>query len=139
MSETCVIDASVALAWIHPSQATPETDELLAQLGSGTEVIVPSIWFLEVANALLVLERRKKLTKKERGEALKQLTGLKISMDEEGSRFVFTATSDLAEKHNLPVYDASYLELALRRKLSLSSRDGPLRQAAKRSGVKLVF
>lgn len=139
MSDACVVDASVALAWIHPSQATVETDNLLAQIGNGAQIVVPPIWFLEVANALLILERRKKLTKKQRADALRLLSALKISMDEDASRFVFTTTSGLATQHNLSVYDASYLDLAVRRKLPLASRDEPLRQAAKRAGVKLVF
>jgi predicted nucleic acid-binding protein len=136
---TCVVDASVALAWVNPAQGTDATDELLTQLGVGMVVVVPPIWFPEVANALLALERRKKLTNVERINALDQLTALKVLMDEESARFVFTTTSEIATKHGLSVYDASYLEVALRRKLALATRDESLRQGAKRAGVKLVF
>ena len=59
MTETFVVDASVAVAWVHPAQATAETQALLAALESGAVVEVPAIWPLEVANALLVLSRRK--------------------------------------------------------------------------------
>ena len=45
---------------------------------------------------------------------------------------------ELAEKYGLSVYDAVYLEAALRLNLPLASRDEALRAAAKRNGVKLL-
>ena len=138
MSERFVIDASIGLAWVHPSQATSQTAALLRQVELGAELVVPALWFSEVANALLVLERRKKLSADEREKALSRLASLGASIDEEGPRLAFTATSKLAFEHGLSVYDACYLELAARRKLALASRDDTLRAAAKRSGVKLL-
>jgi len=52
-----IIDASVAVAWVHPGQATPQTDALLAKVGQGAVVTVPALWPVEMANVLLVLER----------------------------------------------------------------------------------
>lgn len=59
MSAGWLIDSSVGLAWVHQDQATPETDQLLAEVESGISVVVPGLWFLEIANGLLVLQRRK--------------------------------------------------------------------------------
>lgn len=136
MSQAFVIDASVGFAWLHPTQATPETEKLLEQVGNGAQVVVPSLWFIEIANSLLVLQRRKKLTPDERKSALETLGALNLTVDEESAREAFRKVSELAEKHGLTAYDAVYLELALRRKLPLASRDEALRQAAKHCGLK---
>lgn len=138
MSAAFVVDASIGLAWVHPAQATSETNELLSQVEQGAEIVVPALWFLEMANALLVLERRKKLTTEERGKALAQLSALNPSVDEEGHRIAFTKMTALAQANGLSIYDACYLELALRRKLPLGTRDDALRSAAKRLRVKLI-
>ena len=138
MSEIFIVDASVAFAWVYPNQASNETERLLELVESGAVIVVPSLWYLEVANGLLAAQRRKLLTATERKKALQRLSALTVSVDEETGRPAFRKTSDLAERHGLPVYDAAYLELALRRKLPLGSRDEPLRKAAKRSGVTVV-
>ena len=133
-----VVDASIAVAWVHPGQATPETDALLAQVGQGTTVVVPALWPVEMANALIVLERRKRLTAEERAAALNALRSLAFTVDHEMSALAFTRLSQLANELALSVYDAAYLELALRLKLPLACKDGPLREAAKRRRVSVV-
>lgn len=138
MSAAFLVDASIGLAWVHPAQATPETNELLSQVEQGAEIVVPALWFLEMANALLVLERRKKLTTEEREKALVQLSGLNPRVDDEGHRLAFTTLTALAQSNALSIYDATYLELAQRRKLPLGTRDEALRAAAKRLRVKLL-
>jgi predicted nucleic acid-binding protein len=139
VSAAFVPDASTAIAWVHPAQATPETEALLTQVEEGAELVVPALWFAEVANALLVLERRKRLTARERREALERLTQLQPVPELDGPRLAFSKTSELATTHGLSVYDATYLELALRRRLALATRDEPLRAAAKKSGIKLLL
>lgn len=135
MSRRFVIDASIGLAWVHPDQSTPETDALLDEIGQGVRAIIPTLWPVEVTNALLVLERRKKLKKDERLEALAMLRTLNPDVDEEGHRFAFTRVTELAEEHGLSVYDATYLELALRERVPLATKDASLRQAATKAGV----
>ena len=133
-----VIDASLAIAWVHPGQASPSTDALLADVGRGTPIVVPALWSVEVANALLVLQRRKKLRTDERLTALAALRGLNVSVDHEMSALAFTEVSALASELGLSVYDAVYLELALRLKLPLACKDGSLRDAAKRRRAKVL-
>ena len=70
MNQPFAADASVAIAWVHPAQATAATQALLQSIRGGTAIYVPALWPLEVANALLVLTRRKKLTEEERRMAL---------------------------------------------------------------------
>jgi predicted nucleic acid-binding protein len=138
LSDGFVVDASVGFAWVYEAQATPETDHLLNELAAGAVAVVPAMWFLEVANVLLVAQRRHRLTAVQRRIALEKLGAMPLTVDDEASRHAFGKTSELAEKYGLTVYDAHYLEVALRWKLPLSSRDDPLRQAAKQCGVKVL-
>jgi len=132
-----VADASVAIGWVHPAQATPQTEAMLDAIADGATLEVPALWALEVANALLVLARRRKLTEDERQAALGWLRGLRVRVDHEVSELAFSRLSDLAAAHRLSVYDAAYLELATRRRLVLGCKDGPLRGAARQAGVNL--
>jgi predicted nucleic acid-binding protein len=132
-----VADASVTVGWVHPAQATAQTAAMLDALGEGAMLEVPALWPLEVANALLVLVRRRKLTEDERQTGLGWLRGLPLRIDPEAASLAFSRLSELAAAHQLSVYDAAYLELAQRRKLALACTDGPLRKAATHVGVTL--
>ena len=137
MTEAFIADASIAIAWVHPSQATDETDRMLEAIAEGATLEVPALWPLEVANALTVLVRRGKLTESERQSALGWLRGLRLRIDHEMALLAFSRLSELASAHQLSVYDAAYLELAHRRTLLLACKDGPLRKAATNFGVGL--
>ena len=136
MREGFVVDASVAIAWVHPGQATVQTDRLLQDIHEGAPLEVPALWPLEVSNALLVLVRRRKLLEQERQSALAALCKLSMKVDHEMAAIAFTKLSTIAAKENLTIYDAAYLELAQRRNLPLACKDGPLRDAASRIGIK---
>ena len=133
-----VIDASVALSWVYTDQATPQTEKLLTDVENGVPIVVPVLWFTEVANGLLILQRRKKLIAKDRITALQKLESLNILSDEESGRAAFSAGSRHAEKHGLTVYDATYLEVALRRALPLATRDIALQKAARAAGIEVL-
>lgn len=137
MTRAFVADASVAIGWVHPAQATPPTDAMLDAIAEGATLEVPALWPLEVANALIVLVRRRKLTDDERRLGLDWLRGLRIRVDQEMSALAFSRLSELAAAHQLSVYDAAYLELAVRRRLVLGCKDGPLSAAARHAGVSL--
>ena len=135
MRRVFVADASLAVAWVHPGQATSQTDAMLDAIADGATLEVPALWPLEVANALLVLVRRRKITEDERQAGVGWLRGLPVRIDQDGAALAFSRLSDLAVAHDLSVYDAAYLELALRRQFPLGCKDGPLRRAAARAGV----
>lgn len=137
MNSPFVADASVTIGWVHPTQATPETEEMLDALIDGAVLEVPALWPLEVASALLVLERRRKLEPEERATALDWLRMLPVRIDQEGASLAFSRLTELAERHQLSTYDAAYLELAMRRRRPLACKDGALEKAAKRAGVRL--
>lgn len=137
MKRAFVADASVAIGWVHPSQATPQTAAMLDAIAEGAVLEVPALWPLEVANALIVLVRRRKLTEKERETALGWFRVLPLRVDQEMSSLAFSRLSELAAAHRLSVYDAAYLELAQRRRLVLGTKDTSLRRAASRAAVQL--
>jgi predicted nucleic acid-binding protein len=137
MTRAFVADASVTVGWVHPGQATKQTAAMLDAIADGATLEVPALWPLEVANALIVLVRRRKLGEDERQAALGWLRGLRVRVDHEMSALAFSRLSELAAAHHLSVYDAAYLELAKRRRLVLGCKDGPLRTAATHAGVSL--
>lgn len=105
-------------------------------LGEGA--LAPSLWALEVANCLLVAERRGRTGPGFRQAALADLALLPITLDAETARLAWGRTSELAAVHRLTLYDAAYLELALRHCLPLATLDADLIQAAKVAGVPTV-
>ena len=137
LTRAFVADASVAIGWVHPAQATPQTDSMLEAIADGATVEVPALWPLEVANALTVLRRRRKLTEDERQEGLGWLRRLPLRLDHEMALLAFSRLSELASAHELSVYDAAYLELAQRKRLALGCQDGSLRKAARQAGIAL--
>ena len=137
MTRAFVADASVAIGWVHPAQATTHTGAMLDAIAEGATLEVPALWPLEVANALTVLQRRRKLTEDEKQAGLGWLRSLPLRIDHEAALLAFSRLSELASAHQLSVYDAAYLELAQRRHLVLGCKDGSLRTAARRAGVRL--
>lgn len=138
MSDPFVVDASIGVGWVHPSQANQLTKQLLEEAKAGAAIYVPSLWHLEITNAFLVFVRRKLMTEAQRDVGLALLSRLRIIIDDETSRLAFSVISELAAKHCLSAYDAAYLELARRKSLPLASRDESLKGAAKKSGVKIL-
>ncbi len=140
LSASFVVDASVGFAWVYQGQATPETDNLLKEVAAGAAVVVPGLWFLEMSNVLLLAQRRHRLTATQRKAALGKLAAMQFTVDEEGTRHAFGKISELAEKYGLTIYDATYLEAALRRSLPLASRDEALmsRGQAMRRQIRLI-
>jgi predicted nucleic acid-binding protein len=99
---------------------------------------VPVRWPAEVANALLIAVRRGRISQEKANRFLLDLRALPIRLDPESSDAVFDQVFKLAEQYSLTIYDASYLELAIREGLPLATLDNDLRKAARASGVPLV-
>lgn len=126
-----VLDCSVVMAWCFEDEASRYADRVLAHLEAG-EAFVPTIWSLEVANALLVAERRKRMAETDTGRFVALLGGLPIAVDSDTPTQALGATMRLARNEKLSSYDAAYLELATRRGLPLATLDAKLKRAAKR-------
>ena len=132
-----VLDSSVTLAWCFDDERTDATDALLEQVvEAGAEA--PSLWPLEILNALAMAERRGRIRSDQRQRLAGFLHDLPVSIDDETASQAWTATSRLAARHQLTIYDASYLELAQRLGLPLATLDKELRAAADVLGVPVL-
>ncbi len=135
----CVLDSSAALSWGFADEATPAGDTLLRELQGGRRAWVPALWHLEVANAMLHAKKRGRIDQAGVEKFFATLQGLGIEVDDQTMALAWSKTLNLGESHGLSVYDASYLELSLRRGLPLATRDQPLRAACVKAGVKVLL
>jgi predicted nucleic acid-binding protein len=129
-----VIDSSAALTWCFEDEASPESDVLFERVRD-QGAVVPGLWHLEVANVLLQAERRGRITTGDVAMRLELIAELPITTDNETTARAWREILALARAEGLTTYDATYLELAIRRGLPLQTRDDALIGAAKRSGV----
>lgn len=139
MSRSFVLDCSATLPWIFDDESTPASDELLEALADGGEAWVPALWHLELGNVLLGARRRNRIDQAGVEAFLAQLGVLDIRVDSETVAKAWGKTLDLASQHQLSTYDATYLELALRRALPLATLDSALASAAGAAGIKLCL
>lgn len=131
-----VIDASVALAWCFPDEANDYADGVLVALEDQT-IIVPAVWPLEVANALLVGERRKRIRLPEVRRFVDLLKGLDIVVDAQPVADTVSNILPMAREYDLSSYDAAYLDVAVRQDVPLATLDGALQKAALKAGIKI--
>lgn len=125
-----VIDASALAAWVLPDEAAaPDLDALIAR---HAEILSPSLLWAEIRNILIVNERRGRLPAGAAEAILAVIEALGVTLDSTPQGPVVLT---LARRHRLTVYDALYLELALRRGAALASLDTALVAAARAEGV----
>jgi predicted nucleic acid-binding protein len=125
------------LAWLYPDEITETIVAVFEQIANDC-AFVPSLWRIEVANSLSVNLRRGRITHARRRASLDDLEQLTVLCDPDTNVHVWTRTLQLADLHKLTVYDATYLELALRLSVPLATLDEDLRQAAQREAVPLL-
>ena len=133
----CVLDASYTFQWLFEDEASAEGDAALAAIRL-IGALVPSLWFVEIVNGLGIAERRSRVTFAQVAEGLHLLRSVPVSVDEVPTPTWSDAVLELMRAHRLTAYDATYLELAVRRGLPLATRDKALRQAATAVGVALL-
>lgn len=131
-----VLDCSVAMAWCFEDESAGYADAVLGAL-EGAEALVPGLWSLEVANVLLVAERRGRISEAAAARFVELLRGLPISIDGEDAGRALGNVLSLARERSLSSYDAAYLDLAMREGLPLATLDQRLRESALRSGVQV--
>lgn len=131
-----VLDCSVAMSWCFESEADGYTRAVMAALPSGPAV-VPALWPLEVANVLLVAERRRRITRPDAAKFIDLLGELPIVVSGALAVHEIDRLMLLGREHGLSAYDAAYLQLALRERLPLATRDRALRAAARIAGARV--
>lgn len=132
-----VLDSSVSLAWCFEDERTDATDALLERLAD-SGAAAPSLWPLEVLNALTMAERRDRLDSERRQRLAGFFRDLPVIIDDETATQAWAVTAQLAVRFRLTLYDAAYLELAQRTGLPLATLDRELRSAAGALGVTLL-
>jgi predicted nucleic acid-binding protein len=133
-----VLDSSLTMAWCFEDEASPETDEIQDWLTADARAHVPTLWHLEIANVLWACERRKRITEADSVRFLAVLEALNIMTDHQTEQHAGQKTLGLARQHGVSVYDAAYLELAMRLGLPLASKDETLRKAAQAVGLSIL-
>lgn len=132
-----VIDNSVVMSWCFQDETNKYADDVLGFLEEGI-AYVPAIWPLEVSNVLLVAERRKRLSQADSSRFISLLNELPIIVDQESPERMLSEILALAREYKLSSYDASYLDLAMRKGLPVATTDINIIAAAKRSSVPII-
>lgn len=135
--EGVIVDASIAMTWCYPDEHSQYAYHVLDRLRH-TRGVVPSLWAIEIANAVIIGERRYRLTPADTQRFLELLQGLFFETDSQTSERALAESLSLARQFNLSVYDATYLELAIRKRMPLATLDNRLLEAAKAAGVAIM-
>ncbi len=137
MSASFVLDCSITMTWCFPDEATPASSRVQDRLAEET-ALVPAHWFLEVANVLVMAEKRRRIAPAVSEKFLDLLGTMDIEVDHEAPVRAFEALLPMCRRYGLTSYDAAYLDLAARRRVPLSTLDSNLRSAARRAGIGLL-
>jgi len=133
-----VVDASVVLTWCFPDENSVLTKKVAQMFKQGDSAIAPSFWPHEVLNALLVGERRKRISTALIRTFLTDLEALPIALQEVPAEAVFDRIQSVSRAHGLTTYDAAYLDLAQSNGLPLATLDVDLISACSKTGVGLI-
>ena len=129
-----VIDASITACWAFDDEDHPVAVLALERIRTD-EARVPSLWWFEIRNTLIVNERRGRLTEADVAAFLRGVSRLGVTVDRAPDEATVLA---LARRHRLTVYDASYLELARREGIPLATLDTELAKAAGAEKLPLI-
>jgi predicted nucleic acid-binding protein len=136
--KTFVIDGSTILGVVLKDEHSSFTSRTIDVLEGHPLLHVPIHWWLEATNGLLMAERRKRVSRADVSEALNFIRALPVLVDDQP---IFECAGDtlaLARQYTLTIYDAAYLELAIRRRSVLATVDKALVRAATAAGVELL-
>lgn len=133
-----VIDASVALAWGFPDEASDYAEQVLLAL-EGQTILVPALWATEITNAVLVAERRKRIRQPEIRRFVELLGDLTVVMDSQTVADSLGNILPLGREYGLSAYDAAYLDVAIRHGAPLATLDGNLQKAGRKAGIDIFW
>lgn len=132
------LDSSMALAWCLKDEQSPETSAILDSVDQHSTLFVSAIWPLEVANILGVALKQGRISEDDIAAYAQFFSALPLSIEPSERNTVFNAVFALSRKHGLTTYDASYLEISLRRSIPIATLDKALISAAKAEGVDVL-
>jgi predicted nucleic acid-binding protein len=129
-----VLDCSLTMAWCFEDERSENTDRVLAAI-KDCPAFVPALWPVEVCNVLAYAERRGRISGVEVLQFFALLSRLPITIEPPLHAAQMPQLYSLTTSRQLSAYDASYLEVAMRRGLPIGSCDAKLVASAKQVGV----
>lgn len=132
-----VLDNSIAMRWLLNDRDQDTQDyarNVLKLLVDGGSAIVPNLWALEAANVIAKQVKRGNVTQTDASQFISLLAELDIQPDSDTHDHALGDTLGLAQQYGLSSYDASYLELALRKRLQVATVDQDLAEAVRKAG-----
>lgn len=134
---TIVLDASLVIAAFVEEEGTEAAQAVMGDVAV-RGALVPSLWRLEVANVLRTLALRGRTSVAFNDEVLRTLAAFSIDVDPETNERAWSETLFFSRDLGLTIYDAAYLEVAFRRRMTLATLDKQLAAAAFRCGVEVL-
>lgn len=135
---TFVLDCSVTMAWCFKDEASAYSDQILELLNK-SEGLVPDLWLLEVCNVLVLAEKHSRIKVADSIRFMELLLNLPLNIEEALNFNQALSILNISRQYHLTSYDATYLELALRKGIPLATQDHALRKASQKSGVSPHF
>ncbi len=140
-TEVIVLDNSINTRLLWPDVENPSNNQyalrVMEQAVNGSEFCVPTIWHYEAAHVAATLVRAGQVSQTSAKRYLREMAVLPIKTDTTSHASAGTATFELSIRLGLSVYDAAYVELALRTDGTLATNDRRLRIAARKAGALL--
>ena len=137
MTTPLVLDASFTASLLFDDETVPD-EAAFSERMMASGLVAPSLWILEVANALVLGLTRERLSSETFHQRLALLAELPVTMEPPPNAGSIGSIANLALMHNLTTYDAAYLETALRRGIPLATLDRRLATAARNAGVEVI-
>ena len=132
-----VLDASIVMSWLFKEEGAQASTHIITFLQKG-QAVVPELWLTECLNVLAIAKRTRRLAPSDIEKSLGYLASLPILYDAFSAKILRETVYPMAIQYQLTTYDATYLELAKRRKLPLATLDKALRVAAKKEKITLL-
>ena len=129
-----VLDSSVTIAWVLGDEPSTLADAILEEV-TAIGGVAPALWWVEVRNALVIAERKGRLTQEDTAAAVRAIDALGVHLDQAPDS---DSLLRLARTHGLTAYDAMYLELSIRQQRPLATLDRKLSAAAQAEGITLT-
>ena len=132
-----VVDTSITLAWGLPDEASPEADRFWSEIDAELPLHVPSLWWYECANALVVAHRRERITEEQAAKLGALLGSLPLKTAACPTGDDLARLQFLAARYGLSAYDTAYLDLARRLIVGLATLDKHLAAAARAENLEV--
>ena len=133
-----VLDGSTTLGFLLDDERFSQALTALKLIEDGRTTYVPVHWWLETTNGLIMSERRRRISEVKTAEAFQSLSVLPVITDQQTALQCAGDTASLARQYGLTIYDAAYLELAIRRRSTLATADQKLAVAARAAGIDVL-